>query len=136
MEGLSKAVLTGVNAGVNRYLGGSQQQTAAQNNAISTAQGNSTTPTAQATLSPPASYDPAYQKAECLRLAASSLHHIATEGPDSGVDWSIVEGDGQNGLSWVRGTMETALGGNFGTDQPSVTAKQLLSTGVQVRIRI
>ncbi|KAG8883922.1 hypothetical protein FRB97_005596 [Tulasnella sp. 331] len=132
VEGLSKAVLTGVNSGVNRYLGGGQEHTATRNNAISVAQGNPSTPLNKATMNPPASYDPAYQKAECLRLAASSLHHIATEGPKNGVDWSVVEGDGQNGLRWVKGTMETALGGNFGTDQPSVTAKQLLTTGAKL----
>ncbi|KAG9031262.1 hypothetical protein FRB95_002902 [Tulasnella sp. JGI-2019a] len=136
VEGLSKAVLTGVNAGVNKFAGQSQQQTATQNNAISTAQGHPTTPPGQATVNPPASYDPAYQKAECLRISATSLHHIATGGPDGGVDWSIVDETDNNGLAWTKGQMETALGTNFGTDQPSLTAKKLLTTGVQLCVEL
>ncbi|KAG8994957.1 hypothetical protein FRB95_005059 [Tulasnella sp. JGI-2019a] len=136
VEGLSKAVLTGVNAGINKFAGQSQQQTAGQNNAISTAQGNQANHGKRATMNPPTSYDPAYQKAECLRISANSLHHIATGGPDGGVDWSIVEGSGNNGLGWTKGQMETALGTNFGTDQPSITAKKLLTDGAKLCVEL
>lgn len=137
VEGLSKAVLTGINGGINKFVGQSQQQTSGQNKAISTAQGNpTTTQDKPATMNPPASYDPAYQKADCLRLCANSLHHIATEGPNGGVDWNIVEGTGNNGLAWTKGQMETALGTNFGTDQPSITAKKLLTDGAALCVEL
>ncbi|KAG8978511.1 hypothetical protein FRB95_014057 [Tulasnella sp. JGI-2019a] len=87
-------------------------------------------------MNPPTSYDPAYQKAECLRLSASSLHHIATGGPNGDVDWSIVEGTGNNGLGWTKGQIAIALGTNFGTDQPSVTAKKLLNEGVSLCVEL
>lgn len=132
VEALSKAIVGGINATVSQHIGQSQNNTQKRNKAIFKAQSITPPQSSNLTLNPPTSYDPGYQKAECLRIVANSLQQIAIGGQNGAVDWSAMDDTRQSGLAWVKGTMETALGTSFSTEKPSVTAKQLFTTGVQV----
>ncbi|KAG8872150.1 hypothetical protein FRB98_000253 [Tulasnella sp. 332] len=133
VEGISKSLVKVIHAGINLVSGHWQRHTAVQNNAINTAQGYPIFNPSEATLYCPSSYDPAYRKADSIENVASLLHGIMTGGPGGGVDWDLAAGDGEtSGLDFLKATLTTDLALEFGVTPAALTAKKLISTGLEV----
>ncbi|KZV91894.1 hypothetical protein EXIGLDRAFT_836796 [Exidia glandulosa HHB12029] len=132
VESLSHSLLSGVNAGINKYVAQSQQTTATQNTAISTAGG---VPSQQGRPVIPSDVnDPAYQQGGPLRSLATALENIVTTGPNRGVNWDEARSTGagdKNGLSFVYASLSLMQEGIKSSSQPSTTLKDIVSRGVQ-----
>ena len=128
VEGLSTAVLGGLNAGINKYVAESQNTTQKQNGAINTAGGvpNQAGPP----VIPQNVSDPGYQKAQTIRTNALALDALASGGPNKTVDWTKVTADG--GARWIKNSFDVALGGTWTTDPASVEAKALVTSGSEL----
>lgn len=92
-------------------------------------------PTTPSTPSSTSFSDPGYARASIINATYSMLNRLVTGSEDGGIDWGSVDKDGKDGIQAIRAPFKVNLGSTLGDGEPSKTAKDLMTKGVEVSNR-